>query len=208
MLKMLGAGSFQLSKIFIIKMSNELESQIKESLFKEKIEKFYKKNKILIIVFFIILIVTPIFIQINSYLNKKNNENLLEQYLKAESLIQKDDNQALEILENLTNSQNQTIQKLALNRTVDIYLNQGQKDKALLQFEKVRDFDNKLFDELNNIKQVILKFDTIKESEILDLLKIDNKNDSFILIKKKLLYDFYIKSNQLNKAKQISDQNK
>lgn len=208
MLKMLGAGSFQLSKIFIIKMSNELESQIKESLFKEKIEKFYKKNKILIIVFFIILIVTPIFIQINSYLNKKNNENLLEQYLKAESLIKKDDNQALEILENLTNSQNQTIQKLALNRTVDIYLNQGQKDKALLQFEKVRDFDNKLFDELNNIKQVILKFDTIKESEILDLLKIDNKNDSFILIKKKLLYDFYIKSNQLNKAKQISDQNK
>ena len=208
MLKMLGAGSFQLSKIFIIKMSNELESQIKESLFKEKIEKFYKKNKILIIVFFIILIVTPIFIQINSYLNKKNNENLLEQYLKAESLIQKDDNQALEILENLTNSQNQTIQKLALNRIVDIYLNQGQKDKALLQFEKVRDFDNKLFDELNNIKQVILKFDTIKESEILDLLKIDNKNDSFILIKKKLLYDFYIKSNQLNKAKQISDQNK
>jgi predicted negative regulator of RcsB-dependent stress response len=205
---MLGAGSFQLSKIFIIKMSNELESQIKESLFKEKIEKFYKKNKILIIVFFIILIVTPIFIQINSYLNKKNNENLLEQYLKAESLIKKDDNQALEILENLTNSQNQTIQKLALNRTVDIYLNQGQKDKALLQFEKVRDFDNKLFDELNNIKQVILKFDTIKESEILDLLKIDNKNDSFILIKKKLLYDFYIKSNQLNKAKQISDQNK
>ena len=189
-------------------MSNELESQIKDSLFKEKIEKFYKKNKILIIVFFIILIVTPIFIQINSYLNKKNNENLLEQYLKAESLIQKDDNQALEILENLTNSQNQTIQKLALNRTVDIYLNQGQKDKALLQFEKVRDFDNKLFDELNNIKQVILKFDTIKESEILDLLKIDNKNDSFILIKKKLLYDFYIKSNQLNKAKQISDQNK
>ena len=205
---MLGAGSFQLSKIFIIKMSNELESQIKESLFKEKIEKFYKKNKILIIVFFIILIVTPIFIQINSYLNKKNNENLLEQYLKAESLIKKDDNQALEILENLTNSQNQTIQKLALNRTIDIYLNQGQKDKALLQFEKVRDFDNKLFDELNNIKQVILKFDTIKESEILDLLKIDNKNDSFILIKKKLLYDFYIKSNQLNKAKQISDQNK
>ena len=205
---MLGAGSFQLSKIFIIKMSNELESQIKESLFKEKIEKFYKKNKILIIIFFIILIVTPIFIQINSYLNKKNNENLLEQYLKAESLIKKDDNQALEILENLTNSQNQTIQKLALNRTVDIYLNQGQKDKALLQLEKIRDFDNKLFDELNDIKKVILKFDTIKESEILDLLKIENKNDGFILIKNKLLYDFYIKSNQLNKAKQISDQNK
>ena len=205
---MLGVRNFQLSKIFIIKMSNELERQIKESLFKEKIEKFYKKNKILIIVFFIILIVTPIFIQINSYLNKKNNENLLEQYLKAESLIKKDDNQALEILENLTNSQNQTIQKLALNRTVDIYLNQGQKDKALLQLEKIRDFDNKLFDELNDIKKVILKFNTIKESEILDLLKIDHKNDSFILIKKKLLYDFYIKSNQLNKAKQISDQNK
>ena len=208
MLKMLGAGNFQLSKIFIIKMSNELESQIKDSLFKEKIEKFYKKNKIFIIVFFTILIVTPIFIQINSYLNKKNNENLLEEYLKAESLIKKDDNQALEILDNLTNSQNQTIQKLALNRTVDIYLNQGQKDKALLQFEKIRDFDNKLFDELNNVKQAILKFDTIKESEILDLLKIDNSNDSFILIKKKLIYDFYIKSNQLNKAKQILSQNK
>ena len=41
---MLEAGSFQLSKIYIIKMSNELESQIKESLFKEKIEKFQKEK--------------------------------------------------------------------------------------------------------------------------------------------------------------------
>ena len=41
---MLGVRNFQLSKIFIIKMSNELERQIKESLFKEKIEKFYNRE--------------------------------------------------------------------------------------------------------------------------------------------------------------------
>jgi len=205
---MLGVGNFQLSKIFIIKMSNELESQIKESLFKEKIEKFYKKNKILIIIFFIILIVTPIFIQINSYFNKKNNENLLEQYLKAESLIKTDNQQALEILNNLINSQNETIQKLSFNRIVEFYINEGQKDKAILLFDEKRGFVNKLFDELYNIKKVILNFDSIEESEILNLLRLDKKNDNFISIKKKLLYDFYIQSNQLNKAKQISAQNK
>ena len=49
---------------------------------------------------------------------------------------------------------------------------------------------------------VILKFDQITENEILKLLKIKN-NKNFNLIKSKLLYDFYIKSGQKDKAKQV-----
>jgi len=55
---------------------------------------------------------------------------------------------------------------------------------------------------LLNIKIVILKFDQITENEILKLLKIKN-NKNFNLIKSKLLYDFYIKSGQKDKAKQV-----
>jgi len=55
---------------------------------------------------------------------------------------------------------------------------------------------------LLNIKMVILKFDQITENEILKLLKIKN-NKNFNLIKSKLLYDFYIKSGQKDKAKQV-----
>ena len=58
-----------------------------------------------------------------------------------------------------------------------------------------------MFEELSEIKKVILYFDDIKESEILNISK-DNKSN-FKLIKTKLLYDYYLKSNQLEKAKQV-----
>ena len=53
------------------------------------------------------------------------------------------------------------------------------------------------------IKKVILNFDSISENEILNLTKNKKNKDNFKLLKTKLLYDYYIKSNQLEKAKQI-----
>ena len=60
-----------------------------------------------------------------------------------------------------------------------------------------------MFIELSEIKKLILNFDSINENEILNLSKISNNKNKFKLIKTKLLYDYYIKSNQLEKAKQI-----
>ena len=60
-----------------------------------------------------------------------------------------------------------------------------------------------MFDELTEIKKVILNFDTITENQILNLTQDKKNKDNFKLIKTKLLYDYYIKSNQLEKAKQV-----
>ena len=56
-----------------------------------------------------------------------------------------------------------------------------------------------------NIKEVLLNFENIKEKEILSLLKLDNENGNFALLKRKLLFDFYYKNGQLKKANQIKN---
>ena len=45
-------------------MSNELETQIEDDLFKDKVSNFFKKNKILVIALVLILIVLPISVQV------------------------------------------------------------------------------------------------------------------------------------------------
>ena len=81
----------------------------------------------------------------------------------------------------------------------EYYIN-NQKNKAL-ELLKFKDFDNNMFKELLNIKKIILNFDDIARKKYWPYLEI--KKDNFKLLKTKLLYDFYIKSNQLDKAKQI-----
>ena len=51
-------------------MSNELETQIEDDLFKDKVSNFFKKNKILVVVLASILIVLPISIQAFFFANK------------------------------------------------------------------------------------------------------------------------------------------
>ena len=79
-------------------MSKELETQIEDSLFKEKVLSFYKKNKILIIIFLALIILTPISLQTYFYLEDKKNEHLISEYLKAEILLNNDKDSAIKIL--------------------------------------------------------------------------------------------------------------
>ena len=53
------------------------------------------------------------------------------------------------------------------------------------------------------IKKTLLLFNSLNEAEILNLIKINQKKDTFISIKKKLLFDFYMKNNQSKKAQQV-----
>ena len=55
------------------------------------------------------------------------------------------------------------------------------------------------------MKKVILLFDKIDEKEILELTEKNSTRSNFKIIKKQLLYDFYINNNQKLKAKQIYD---
>ena len=90
-----------------------------------------------------------------------------------------------------------------MNKLAEYYINNNQKNKALEILNNTEVFGNSMFIELSEIKKVILNFDNINENEILNLTKNKKNKDNFKLLKTKLLYDYYIKSNQLDKAKQV-----
>ena len=60
-----------------------------------------------------------------------------------------------------------------------------------------------MLSELSEIKSIILNFDNLEENEILEFSKKNKSKANFNLIKSKLLYDYYIKTNQMKKANQI-----
>ena len=198
---MLERVNFQLKKIFTTNMSNEIENQINEELFQDKIKNFFGKNKKKLITLFILIIITPILFQIISYHKQKEKSFLLSEYLRAEYLIEKKDSEeeAIKILINLKDKSNQSISLLSLNRLLEFYIIKGDKLNAIKLLENYnKDIDLNFLKEVNVIKKIILNFDSMKETEIENLIK--DKSMTFRLIKKKLIIDFYIKNNQLEKA--------
>jgi len=200
---MLERVNFQLKKIFTTNMSNEIENQINEELFQDKIINFFGKNKKKLITLFILIIITPILFQIISYHKQKEKSFLLSEYLRAEYLIEKKDSEeeAIKILINLKDKSNQSISLLSLNRLLEFYIIKGDKLNAIKLLENYnKDIDLNFLKEVNVIKKIILNFDSMKETEIENLIKDESKSMTFRLIKKKLIIDFYIKNNQLEKA--------
>ena len=143
----------------------------------------------------------PISIQVFIFYQDKKQEQFISRYIEAEILINNNDNRGIQILNTIKEKGNDTIKLLAISKLTEYYIYNNQKEKALQILNNAKGFDNKMFEELSEIKKVILYFDSIKENEILNISK-DNKSN-FKLIKTKLLYDYYLKSNQLEKAKQV-----
>lgn len=184
---------------------NELDLQIKEEIFRDKILNFYNNYKFLVIILFIIIIVLPICYQSILYYKKKINENILADYLKAEMLLSIDEKQAIKKLKVLQKSNNEIAIMLASGKLLDY-----SQEKVDIHFnesliENKKQIKQNINLELNNIKNVIVKFDNISEEEILGMLKSNQEKEVFRSIKKKLLYDFYIKNNQTSKANQIKN---
>jgi len=186
-------------------MSSEIDLQIKDELLRDKIIKFYNKNKIKIVVLFLIIILCPILFQIYFYFNVKKKQKLISEYLRAEQLININETESLKILSSLKKSGKDVIVGLSHAKILEIYLNEGDYDKALKEINNFKyKFSNEILDDLTSIKKTIISFDQLNENEILQLLKKNQRKSYFEIIKKKLLYDFYIKSNQMQKANQIN----
>lgn len=185
-------------------MSSEIDFQIKDELFKDKVIKFYNKNKIKIIILFILTISVPIILQIIFYLDEKKNKKLISEYLKAEQLIDIKASESLKIFNSLKLSKRDTIVTLSQAKILEIYLNNGDYKNAIKEINNFKyKFKDPILNDLYSIKKVIVLFDNLSENEILQLLK-SNKNPYFENIKNKLLFDFYVKNNQMQKANQIN----
>lgn len=185
-------------------MSKEIDQIIKDEVYQDKIFSFLKKNKVAIGLFSFLIFFIPIFYQYFLYKQSKNNEKLLTQYLKADLLRQINEKEAIKILNGLKLSKNETVQILSINELLEYYINNNELSKAILLINKQNyNLELDIFKDLQNIKLVILNFENISENEILKYLQVNNGNSYFKKIKNKLLHDFYIKNNQVTKAKQF-----
>ncbi|EMH80327.1 hypothetical protein HIMB114_00007150 [alpha proteobacterium HIMB114] len=190
-------------------MKKEIDIVIEDELFKDKLSKFYNINKKKIISLAVIIIFIPIIFQLFVYVQNKNNEKLITEYLRAEILSEENLVESIRILNNLILSNNDTIVSLSVNKLIDINIKKKNYNLAIKKISELKHkFKNKELDDLIKIKKTLLLYDSLNEAEILNLIKIDQESDTFINIKKKLLYDFYIKNNQFIKANQILKKDK
>lgn len=185
-------------------MSNEFESQIKESIFEDKLLNFYKKFKFYIIVSLLLIVLVPIIYQIKVYKNYKNNESLLELYSNAIiDLKNKDFKKAAYNLEKLVQSENNTVALLSLYQLYD--LKKNSKSELIKIIDKIIDEKkiNKNNLQLLNLKKSLIVFDDANENEMLKILNIQSKDNFFNKINLSIMYDFYISRNQSNKALEL-----
>ena len=185
-------------------MSNELDNQISESVFNDKILNFYHKRKYYIIFFVIIIIATPILYQAKLAFEKHKSASELENYsIVANELIKKNPKEAIIQLHKLTTSSNDTVVLLALNQLLEINKNSKQELikilDALIEEKKL----SKRNSELLKIKKSLMIFDSATENQMLELLDVSNKNSFFRKTGLQILYDFHLSKNQKIKAEEV-----
>ena len=185
-------------------MSNELDNQISESVFNDKILNFYHKRKYYIIFFVIIIIAAPILYQAKVAFEKHKSAIELENYsIVVNQLIKKNPNEAKMQLKKLVTSSNDTVVLLALNQLLDISKNS--KAELIKIFDEL--IEKKSLSSKNNellkVKKSLLVFDDATEKEMLDLLDVKSNNSFFKKISLVILHDFYLSKNQKNKAIEI-----
>lgn len=185
-------------------MENNFENEINQELEKDKFINFYKKNKIKLIFFLIFFIFSIFGYQLRTIYKNINNSKNIEKILLSKIYLDEKKQEGQSILNEIKDSSDFSISMLSTFQLIDFHLKNGEKNKALkeLYFLKNKNKNNERVLDLLTIKEVIIKFDYITENEIVSLLK-KNNNKNFAIIKNKLLYDFYIKSNQLKKAEQF-----
>ena len=185
-------------------MSNELDNQISESVFNDKILNFYHKRKYYIIFFVIIIIATPILYQAKVAFEKHKSASELESYsVVVNELIKNNPKEAVIQLQKLTTSNNDTIVLLALNQLLEI--NKSSKQELVKTLDTLIDEKklSKRNDELLKIKKSLLIFDAATENQMLDLLDTSNKDSSFRKTSLQILYDFHLSKNQKIKAEEV-----
>jgi predicted negative regulator of RcsB-dependent stress response len=186
-------------------MSNELDNQINESIYNDKILNFLKKNKYYIIFFTILIILGPIFYQVKLTIDNNSSAKDLEKYaIITNEVVKKNQNEAINQLIQLTNSKNDTVVMLSLNQLIELTKQPyTEVVKILDNLIKKNKLSNNNTD-LLKIKKSLLIFDNASEQEMLELLDIkSNKESHFKKLILQILSDYYLSKNQKNKAEEL-----
>ena len=173
---------------------SDILRQIDEDLRKERLSNLWKKYGIYSTLFVIIIILIVIGYQVIVSMNQANNEKLLEKYINATN--SETINQQLSLFEELTHSNNNFLSSLAKLRTLNLQIENGSSEIALVELEKlIKNKNNdQIISDLATYLYLLSKIDEISENQFMSYLNEDKiRNSKFnllftelILIKKAL----------------------
>ncbi len=187
-------------------MSSELENQIKDDLFRDKVIIFFSQYKKYLITLLILLITIPSFYHAFKAYERNKSEKILEDYSKAIMMLSNENlDEADKIFTKLLNEKNEAIMISSLNKIIEINLKKKNPKKNIILIDDVLN-SKKLSAsnaELLKIKKALLIFDKADEKTMLDLLNKNEKQSKFYSLSMQILVDFYISKNELTKANEI-----
>ena len=187
-------------------MSSELENQIKDDLFRDKVIKFFSQYKKYLITLLILLITIPSFYHAFKAYERNKSEKLLEDYSKAIMMLSNENlDEADKIFTKLLNEKNEAIMISSLNKIIEINLKKKNPKKNIILIDDILNSKklSTLNTELLKIKKALLIFDKADEKTMLDLLNKNEKQSKFYSLSMQILVDFYISKNELSKANEI-----
>ena len=187
-------------------MSSELENQIKDDLFRDKVIKFFSQYKKYLVTLLILLITIPSFYHAFKAYERNKSEKILEDYSKAIMMLSNENlDEADKIFTKLLNEKNEAILISSLNKIIEINLKKKNPKKNIILIDDILNSKklSALNTELLKIKKVLLIFDKADEKTMLDLLNKNEKQSKFYSLSMQILVDFYISKNELLKANEI-----
>ena len=187
-------------------MSSELENQIKDDLFRDKVIKFFSQYKKYLITLLILLITIPSFYHAFKAYERNKSEKILEDYSKAIMMLSNENlDKADEIFTKLLNEKNEAIMISSLNKIIEINLKKKNPKKNIILIDDILNSKklSALNTELLKIKKALLIFDKADEKTMLDLLNKNEKQSKFYSLSMQILVDFYISKNEVSKANEI-----
>ena len=187
-------------------MSSELENQIKDDLFRDKIIKFFSQYKKYLVTLLILLITIPSLYHAFKAYERNKSEKILEDYSKAIMMLGNENlDEADKIFTKLLNEKNEAILISSLNKIIEINLKKKNPKKNIILIDDILNSKklSALNTELLKIKKALLIFDKADEKTMLGLLNKNEKQSKFYSLSMQILVDFYISKNELSKANEI-----
>ena len=187
-------------------MSSELENQIKDDLFRDKVIIFFSQYKKYLITLLILLITIPSFYHAFKAYERNKSEKILEDYSKAIMMLGNENlDEADKIFTKLLNEKNEAIMISSLNKIIEINLKKKNPKKNIIIIDDILNSKklSALNTELLKIKKALLIFDKADEKTMLGLLNKNEKQSKFYSLSMQILVDFYISKNELSKANEI-----
>jgi len=187
-------------------MSSELENQIKDDLFRDKVNNFFSRYKKYLITLLILLITIPSFYHAYKAYERNQSEKIIENYSQAMMLFKNENlDESSTIFAKLLEETDEFIIVSSLNQLVEINIKKKEPEKNIILIDSILNSKklSKLNVELLKIKKALLIFDKADEKTMLDLLNKNDKQNKFYSISMQILNDFYISRNEVSKANEI-----